>query len=582
MQKPLDFFKFNFVHLINLVKKKRFWILSLFVLLTTAIFVIDTFHESYPDEFDNISGGWLILHGTLIYKSFFTHHGPFPYFLSSFLEIFSGQSFVRFRIVYAIFLVLINIAFFVFLRAKFKEKIADYYPLFIVFLGIESTYYWAQMLLADNIAAYSFLFIYILLLLKVFYKKALSLWDLAFASIVGAIGLYSSLTFTYLYAIFMLAYFVVYLQQKTMGFNKKSLVQIGKCLIIFAAPHIVYLVYLFITQSFQDYYFQNIVFNTKYYIYNYPRPNGSSSINPIRYAIVIANNYFNNIYPLFMQIKDFNLFNPFNVTMVLGNISLFSYLLLKKHYKLVLFTLIVLVFSTVRNNPSASRETDYQSAVYIFISFFNIFFLLPNLYEDINNSEEIAKKVIFSVLLIVVLIYSFGSVFGFMESFSNRFFAKYMGTAPLIYDRPKVAPIMNSILEKNDYTWVGPFNFEDDFYINAIPASRYHILIPGLAKSSETRDQLINDLKKTNPKAIWFNKHTFILGSSVEQYGKFLTDYLNKNYITIQDYKKGKVQYVSVAPATIDVDIETSLFLRRDYAPQAIEKLVHAGFLRIK
>ena len=89
MQKPTEIFKFIFSYTISLIKKKKFWILSLFVLFTAAIFILDAFHESYPDEFDNISGGWLILHGTLIYKNFFTHHGPFPYFLSSFLEIFS-------------------------------------------------------------------------------------------------------------------------------------------------------------------------------------------------------------------------------------------------------------------------------------------------------------------------------------------------------------------------------------------------------------------------------------------------------------------------------------------------------------
>jgi len=87
-----------------------------------------------------------------------------------------------------------------------------------------------------------------------------------------------------------------------------------------------------------------------------------------------------------------------------------------------------------------------------------------------------------------------------------------------------------------------------------------------LSKSSETRDQLIKDLEDKNPKAIWFNKHTFILGNSVEEYGQFLTDYLNKNYTTILDYKNGKLKYSSVAPITIGmdgVDIETSLFLEK-------------------
>jgi hypothetical protein len=481
--------------------------------------------------------------------------------------------------------VLVNFSFFALLKYKLKEKIVDYYPLFILFLGFEATYYWGQMLLADNVSAYLFLSAYILLLVKVFYKKALTLWDLTFASAVCALGLYSSLTFTYLYAICVFAYFVVYVGQFKLGFNKKYLLQIFKSLVIFSIPHIIFLIYLLLTQSLHDYVFQNFIFNTKYYVYNYPRANGSSTINPIRYAIVIANNYFNNIFPLFKQIRDFNLYNPFNVTMVLGNIAILAFLILKKYYKLALFILLALIFSTVRNNPSLSQETDYQSAVYIFISFFNIFFLLPNLYEDINFSKDVAKKVIFSSLFILLLIYSFASVFSFVVNFNNRFYAKYMGTAPLIYDRPQIAPIMNTILDKNDYTWVGPFNFQDVFYLNARPASRYHILIPGLSKSSDTRDQLIKDLEDKNPKAIWFNKRTFILGYSVEEYGKFLTDYLDKNYTTILDYKNGKLKYSSVAPITIGmdgVDIETSLFLRKDYAQQAIDKLVSAGYLRIR
>jgi hypothetical protein len=584
MQKTSEFIKLNFLKLKNNIKKKRFWILSLFVLFVTALFFADSLHESYPDEFDNISGGWLILHGDLIYKSFFTHHGPFPYFLSSFIEIFSGQSFVKFRVVYALFLVLVNFSIFAYFKFRVKEKIVDYYPFFIILLGFESTYYWSQMLLADNIAAYCFLFIYALLLLKVFYKKLFTFKDLVIVSVVGSIGFYSSLTFTYLYVIFILVYFSVFLKQYPLGINKKSLKLIFSCLFIFTFPHLVYFIYLIVTQTLHNYIFQNFTFNTKFYIYNYPRPSDSTTVNPIRYAILIVNNYFNHIYPLLMRIKDFDIFNPFNVTMAFGNLVLFFYLILKRYYKWAVLSLIILIFSTVRSNPSTSGETDYQSAVYIFISLFNIFFLLPNLFQDINDrAQDLAKKIIFAGFFIVLLIYSFGSSFGFFQSFSNRFFAKYMGTAPLIYDRPKIAPVMNVLLTKDDYTWVGPFNFEDDFYLNAKPASRYHILIPGLSKTSETRDQLILDLKKTNPKAIWFYKRMFILGNSVEVYGKFLTDYLKNDYVTILDYNnKSKIKYISTTPFENATDIETNLYLRKNYTQQGIDKLVNAGYLKVK
>ena len=90
-----------------------------------CLFLLNAFHESYPDEFDNIMGGWYILHGKLIYSGFFTHHGPVPYFLAALLELFSWQSFVRFRIVYAIFLFLFNVFVFWFYKKQtLRLKIA--------------------------------------------------------------------------------------------------------------------------------------------------------------------------------------------------------------------------------------------------------------------------------------------------------------------------------------------------------------------------------------------------------------------------------------------------------------------------
>src|SRR3989344_2656306 len=68
-----------------------------FVLLF-FLFLVNSVHESYPDEFDNILGGWYSLKGQLIYKDWFTHHAPIAYWTASLVEIFSGQSFVKFRI----------------------------------------------------------------------------------------------------------------------------------------------------------------------------------------------------------------------------------------------------------------------------------------------------------------------------------------------------------------------------------------------------------------------------------------------------------------------------------------------------
>src|SRR5438874_1629943 len=125
-----------------------FW-QTMYVIGIFILFYLNALHESYPDEFDNLAGGWEILHGTLLYKGYFTHHGPVPYFLAAVLEIFSGQSFVHFRIAYAIFLAIIFLLGYLFLKRQLGWEPVRYLPFYIFLFGLWSTFYWSHMLLAD-------------------------------------------------------------------------------------------------------------------------------------------------------------------------------------------------------------------------------------------------------------------------------------------------------------------------------------------------------------------------------------------------------------------------------------------------
>ena len=60
----------------------NFPIIGLFIILF-CLFLINSVHTSYPDEFENILGGFYINQGRLPYIGFFTHHGPFTYFFAS-------------------------------------------------------------------------------------------------------------------------------------------------------------------------------------------------------------------------------------------------------------------------------------------------------------------------------------------------------------------------------------------------------------------------------------------------------------------------------------------------------------------
>lgn len=565
----------NLVHIL----KKNKWLVALFV-FTTAIFLTNTLHETYPDEFDNILGGWFITQGKLPYSGFFTHHGPVPYFIASFITLFSGRSFVAFRLLYAFFLVGVVFSTYFFLRKRIGKKETSFYPLFIGFLGIEATYFWLHMLLADNVAALFLLPAYALIVLKALFRKKFTLVDVGAISIFLFVALFSSLTYVYLSIV--LGFSALFLYYKDHIYRPVFSIRNLFPVLFMIFPPLLFFIYLFITESFNDYLYQNYTFNVRYYIYNYPRSVDAQFINPVRYAILIAHWFFVNFYTLLLGVKSFEFSFPVNVTMAVGNVAVLFYLLFTKRYKLFLFVFLMVVYSNVRSNPLDSKETDYQSGVYALLSFFNIFFILKQLYESINGKVVLAQRVIFSFLLLLTGTYFTFAFLHLVFKFNQKAVSKYMGDMPLIYDRPRLAPIINTVVSKDDYMWIGPFEFEDLFYAEGKIPSKYHILIYGIGASDKIRAEMLSDFEKNKPKVIMFDSQFVYLGKSVNSYGKFFMDFLKKHYITLLRYKEGNVVYRSIAPIHPGekIDIESKLYIRKDVIDEVVERLLRANYIK--
>lgn len=554
------------------------------LLLVAAVIIVlfytNAWHEEYPDEFDNIMGGWFILKGSLIYRDWFTHHGPVPYFLASIIEIFSGQSFVRFRVIYEIFIASFSLYGYWYISKSIGRKYTYFYPFLLVFLGIIGTYYWFQMLLADNISAFSILPCYLLVLLKSFHKKALTIKDLWFVSILLALAFYSSLAYAYFIAIF--AVFVLAEYYKYSPLKIKRLRSYYP-LLIFFVPHAVYGLYLFVTGSLNDYIFDGIRFNTQYYIYNYPRAAGDTHINPLRYAIVIAHLFYTDFSILLQGALKFEFAFPINTTLAVGSVGTIIFLFLKRKIRLGLLILLLIIYANARSNPLKSAETDYQSAVYIMISLANVFFVLPALYRSISSPvTPVAKKYLYGVLLIIISIYSFYSFIFIVRKYEDKMFLKYMGQAALVYDRPEIAPILNRVLSPDDSVYIGPFEFEELFYTNVKLATKYQILIPGMGHSPDVQAKIIQELSKNKPKIIVFDKNFYILGNRAGTYGQFLLDYLKENYVLAMDYREGNVRYTSTFGRGISsrLDIDANFYLRKDVAHEVMVKMEKYNFVK--
>jgi len=554
----------------KLLSSPQFYFSLAFWGLLLVLFFLDSFHESYPDEWDNLVGGWDILHGRLPYIGFFTHHGPGTYFIASIVLLFSGHSFVRFRVVYNILVFVFLGATYLFLRKQVGPEKTKFFPGVIATLALAATYLWSQMILADNIAGFCLLLVYGLLFLKDFYRKTLNTVDLWVISFFLSVALFSSLT--YLYLFFGIYVYIAYVYIRDNRKTVRSL-QTLKSVGILVLPYVLFGLYLLVTRSFSAYFYDSITFNQKYYIYNYP--GAHDHINPIRFAIIIAHNAFTAFATLLVQVKDFNFSYPLNITLAVGNVALLIYLLLKGYRKLPLFVLFFMIYSNARSNPLDSAEHDYQSSVYFFTTFFNIFFLLPNVYKDLNSGAvETGKKVIFSTLLITAGIYTLFTGMLFANSFSGKYYPKYMGWAPLIYDRPHLAPIINALVKPDEYVWVGPFDFEDLFYIKAKRASRVQILNPGGGHSPVISSELVSDIETTKPKIIWYDKNFSILGQQPKDYATLFNQELDQHYIQLYLYRDAQDKYVSLLTRSEWVDLEGRLYMRKENAKEVIQDLL--------
>lgn len=543
-------------------------LLGAFFLLIIYIFHTNGLHETYPDEFDNILGGRYLLHGQLFYKDWFTHHGPFAYVVSAVVNIFSGTSFVNFRFFYSLLLSLFTIGTFIFLKRRLKDVNVSFYLFFIFFLALSSTYFWGHMLLADSLSAFLLIPVFALVFLKSFYKKKFETLDFIFISVLSFLVLLTALTYAFLIGgIYLYIFVYFFLNQR----DEVSLKSIAKLISIISIPYVIFLLYLLITGSLSDYFYQSIVFNRLYYVY-FPGHPGQPPVNPLRYAIVILQGFHNNFSSLLLGARDFNFTYPFSISLAIANLSLGIYLALKKKYLPLLFLIGILVYANARTNPFDSRETDYQSAVYIFVSLFSMAYVIPAIYKELNSGIEYGKKLILSLIFILVLIYSFYNFTFILRKFSYKAYDKYMGFAPKIYDRPKIAPILNEITTKDDFVWVGPFAYEELYYLNGKNPSRYHVLLPGMGKSSKIQKEFLVDFENNKPEVMYFDKRFFILGASPEQYGQFFLSFLNKNYTSLYEYEKDGQAFTSTNDTSLDIN--GKLYLLNSDKDRIVEKML--------
>jgi len=559
----------------NFVKKNYRILILLFLLF--LIFFSNTFHQEYPDEYDSIVGGMFINQGKVPYRDWFQHHQPGAYVLASLILPFSGRSFVRFRILLAVAFFLINVGGYLLIKRRLKNVKLAYYLVFLFVTAFAGTYFWGHMLLADTLAAYLFIPGFAFLLTKEAYQKKLNVKDLIFISSSTFLTWFTSMSYIHIVVgVNLYAFYRYIIGQKEE--LRKRLIQ---ALMIFLIPYLAFFSFFIVTGSFKEYYFANVTYNVRYYIYNYPRPSGAL-INPLRYSVVIFNSFINNYFPILTGVSAFSLGDPFNVTLAVSIASLFLWLLIKKRYPFLLMFAIVVVFSTARSNPWTIKEADYQASMYILIAFISGFFTIFILKDDLDSGRlTLSQKIIEGLIFVVLGIYWVFNGYFIPMKFVQKMFPKYMGTASLIYDRPEVAPIINKLTTEEDYAWVGPFDFKELFYIQAKIPSKYHWFLDHAGKIDKIKTEMISDFTKNRPKIIVFRRYFHPWGGKASDFNYFFTDFLDQEYFRIFEYNQTlpDKEYKWKIGNTEHFDINGDFYFDKRRKDEIINELLSFGLI---
>jgi hypothetical protein len=549
-----------------------------FFVLLFGVLLLNTFHEEYPDEYDSLVGGRYIDSGKLIYKQWFQHHQPGAYVLAAFIYPFSGQSFVRFRILLAFFWLGFHIFTFRYLRRRMSGELSTLYLLYLFVISIAGTYYWGQMLLADTLSAILIAPAVALLLSKILSKSEFTKNDLKFVGFLSFFTWFTSMTYIFVVALTTLSGIILYFKfEKKLSFKNKIITS-GKIILL---PYILFFIYLLVTWSIKDWYFASVEYNQRFYIYNYPRPEGAA-VNPIRYAIAIVNDFLNNYIPALTGIKSIDFTSPIIPVLALGTFGMTLVLVLNGNIFLALLYFGMIIFANARSNPMAVRETDYQSSVYLSLGLLSSTFLIGYCIEKINHIKALlSEKIVYGFLFGLTSLFLLFSALHFGNKMLNKYYPKYMGTMPLIYDRPEIAQTINKFVRPNEYAWIGPFQFKELFYLNTKIPSKYHWFLQHAAHS-KIKDEMVADLAKNPPLVVVFDRQYAPWGGNAAEFNYFITDILDRDYIRL--YKLNDTNpdfnYKWTEEKTQNFILDRDINLRKDKLDELLKRLLEKNLIK--
>ena len=531
-------------------------------LFSFFVFLFNARYVSYPDEFVNLLAGKSILNGGFPYRDFFDHHLPLAWYLAAIFLSFSFGSYTIFRLLWSLFNFVL-LSFLAFYIRKKHQKIYPFYLIFLAFYPLTALYFWFHLYLADSLSVLFFSLSFWLLLLQTFFKKDLEEKSFIFilVSFLNFCLVFSSATFVYL--TFFLYLWQLYL---LLGDKKKIVLFIFYSIL----PYLVYTLYLFLTRTFFDFYFANFVYNTKLYI-SIPNYVKGAHFNPFKFALTLINNFWANYVVLLTYIKHLDLYLPIGVLSGLGSLTLLLILLIER-LPIGIVYFFVLSFSAPRSNIQKFSETDYQASLFLVLGLISAIFSFYFLYQ--KKFKEVFFKDLARLTQVLLFIFGFFSFIFLGQNFYHKFFSVFTQKMPSVYNFSYVANFIDQIIEKNEYYWIGPYEPHHEFFVKKgrLPG-KYPTLLPQFREDEYLKNDFLSQFKKNKPLILIFNHQASIFMTPAEEFGRFFLDWVEKNYVNLDNLK------IKAKKSPSEFNIQTDLYLKKEEVSQLILRLKKGGYL---
>lgn len=555
-------------HIINYINQrlKTKKVQLLFFTLVLLVFIINTFYVSYPDEFVNILAGKFINSGKLPYKEFFDHHLPLAWYLAALLLHFSSNSYVVFRIIWAVFSFIHLLLLGLYLEKK-DRQLAKYYWVFFLLFPFVSVYFWLHLFLADSLAFLYFSIVFWLLISQTFKTASPPDIKIVFlASFVNFLLVFSSLT--YIYLALTVYGWLTYLFLK----QRRSAKDLVKFIIFSSLPYILFLIYLILTGSFKDFYIANFIYNTKLYI-SIPNYTRGKYFNPLKFALTLIYNFHNGYFPLLTKVKEMDLFFPINVLLGWGSFLLLLIIFTKDKTQAA-FYFLILSFSAPRSNVYKITETDYQSAIFISLGIISSLVVFYK-QKELNFKQAYLKHFQAVTVLILFTLTLFSSLFLIKNTY-DKFYLRYTQKMPGIYDLSDTANFLNEILHDKDYYWIGPYEPDEIFFVRKgkLPG-KYISLLPQFREDKYFREDFLKQFKTNPPKIIIFKHQQSIFMTPADKFGQFFLRWIKGKYINIKEIKNYKVLR---SPSSFNID--SDLYILKKQQIPLLKRLTEKKYIQ--